>query len=55
MSEKTRLTVARPGSKSLKTTVPISVVKQLKLKDKDKLDWEFKVIDGELKVVVSPG
>ena len=55
MSEKSRLTVARPGSKSLKSTVPMGIVKHLNLKDKDELDWEIKIVDGELKVVVSPG
>ena len=38
---------------SLRTTIPMSIVKQWKLKDKDKLDWEWKVIDGNLAIVVS--
>jgi hypothetical protein len=50
------ITVAmRASSKfaSLRTTIPMSIVKQWKLKDKDKLDWEWKVIDGSLAIVVS--
>lgn len=50
------ITVAmRASSKfaSLRTTIPMSIVKQWKLKDKDKLDWEWKVIDGNLAIVVS--
>ena len=37
---------------SLRTTIPMPVVKQWKLKERDKLDWEWKVqaVDRLLKV-----
>jgi hypothetical protein len=31
----------------------MSVVRQWKLKDSDKLDWEWKVIDGKMSLIVS--
>jgi hypothetical protein len=36
---------------SLRTTIPMSVVRQWKLKEYDKLDWEWKVIDGQKALV----
>lgn len=50
------ITVAKKASSkfaSLRTTIPMSIVRQWKLQDGDKLDWEWKVIDGELSIVVS--
>jgi Antidote-toxin recognition MazE, bacterial antitoxin len=49
-------TVAKKASSkfaSLRITIPMSIVRQWKLKDGDKLDWEWKVIDGQMKIVVS--
>lgn len=49
------ITVAKKASSkfaSLRTTIPMSIVRQWKLQDGDKLDWEWKVIDGELSIVV---
>lgn len=50
------ITVAKRASSkfvSLRTTIPMSIVKQWKLEDGDKLDWEWKVIDGQLAIVVN--
>ncbi len=50
------ITVAKKASSkfaSLRTTVPMSIVRQWKLEDGDKLGWEWKVIDGQLAIVVS--
>ena len=50
------ITVAKKASSkfaSLRTTIPMSIVRQWKLKDGDKLDWEWKVIDGQLAIVGS--
>jgi len=50
------ITVAKKASTkfaSLRTTIPMSIVRQWKLVDGDKLDWEWKVIDGQLAIVVS--
>jgi len=38
---------------SLWTTIPMSIVRQRELKDGDKLDWEWKVIDGQMILIVS--
>ena len=49
------ITVAKKASSkfaSLRTTIPMSIVRQWKLEDGDKLDWEWKVIDGKLAIVV---
>lgn len=47
-------TLAKASSKfaSLRTTVPMSVVKQWKLKEGDQLDWEWKVVDGDMVLVL---
>ena len=37
---------------SLRTTMPISMVRQWKLKPKDKLYWEREVRDGKMVAVV---
>ena len=50
------ITVAKKASSkfaSLRTTIPMSIVRQWKLEDGDNLDWEWKVIDGQLAIVVS--
>lgn len=38
---------------SLRTTIPMSIVKQWKLKDGDKIDWEWKVLDGKMALIVT--
>lgn len=38
---------------SLRTTIPMSMVRQWQIKPKDKLYWEWKVVDGEMVVVVN--
>jgi len=50
----TVLTIATTSSKSLRTTVPIGIVRQLKLREGDKLRWQIKAEDGKLVVVVEP-
>jgi len=52
MGVKTTLTKATSASKSLRCTVPSSVVKQLGIKEKDELDWTFEARNGELAIVV---
>jgi hypothetical protein len=37
---------------SLRTTIPISMVRQWKLKPKDKLYWEWEVREGKMVAVV---
>lgn len=43
-----------PKFASLKTTVPMSVVKQWKLKAGDKLEWEWSAVNNEMILVVKP-
>ena len=54
MGEQTTLSIATTGKESLRTTVPMSLIKRFKLGAGDKLDWEFDVKDGELVVIIRP-
>lgn len=50
------VTVASKASSkfaSLRTTIPMSIVKQWKLKDGDKIDWEWKVLEGKMALIVT--
>jgi hypothetical protein len=53
MGEITSLTKNTKEFASLKTTVPMSFVRQWALTERDKLYWEWKVIDGEMIAVVA--
>jgi hypothetical protein len=50
--EITTATKASSKFASLRTTIPMSVVKQWKLKEGSKLDWEWKVQNGEMILIV---
>ncbi len=52
--EITSLTRASGKGESLRTTVPMSIVRQLDLKEGDKIRWEFRSNGNELEIVVSP-
>lgn len=52
MGETTVLVKASSKFDSLRTTVPMSIVKQWKLKEGDKFDWEWKAIDNEMVLVL---
>lgn len=54
MGEITYLTKAASKSQSLRTTVPMSIVKQFELTEEDKLDWILKVDNGEIAIVIKP-
>ena len=54
MGEITVLTKATSKSKSLRTTIPIGIVKQFNLSEGDKLNWEIRAEGGELIIVVRP-
>lgn len=54
MGEITILTKATSKSKSLRTTIPMGIVKQFNLSEGDKLNWEIKAEGGELIIVVRP-
>lgn len=53
MGEITVATKASSKFASLRTTIPMSIVRQWKLKDGDKLEWEWEVIEGQMALVVS--
>ncbi len=54
MGEITILQIATTGKDSLRTTVPMSIVKHYKLQVGDKLDWDFFIKDGEIVLIVRP-
>jgi bifunctional DNA-binding transcriptional regulator/antitoxin component of YhaV-PrlF toxin-antitoxin module len=54
MGELTTLSVATSGKGSLRTTVPMSILKHFKLKAGDKLDWDFEARNNELIILVRP-
>lgn len=50
----TVLTVATTSSRSIRTTVPIGIVRQLKLREGDRLRWQIKADGNKLIVIVEP-
>ena len=54
MGEQTTLSLATSGKESLRTTVPMSLLKQFKLEAGDKLDWTLEARNNELIIVVTP-
>jgi len=52
--QKTTLTKANVKSKSLRTTLPMSIRNQFGLKEGDKLMWEMKAENNEIIIVVKP-
>lgn len=50
MGEITRLVKAASGKDSLRTTIPMSIVRQWNLSAGDELDWSWEVIKGEMVV-----
>lgn len=52
VGETTTLALAATNKASLRTTVPMSIVKQFELAPGDKLDWSFEARGGELAIVV---
>ena len=54
MGETTILTKATSKSRSLRTTIPMGIVKQFNLSEGDRLNWEVRVQDRELIIIVRP-
>jgi len=52
--QKTKLVSARPGSKSLRTTIPKFIVETFNLKEGDELDWSLKLEGRDVVIVVTP-
>lgn len=53
--EQTVLTKATPKSDSLRTTVPMSIVRQFGLTEGDRLKWELQAKGNQLLILVKPG
>lgn len=54
MGEMTRITKATNKSNSLRTTIPIGIVRQFNLSIGEKLNWEIKARNGDLIIIVTP-
>ncbi len=52
--ENTTLSGAASNTKSLRTTVPIGLARQFGLKEGDRINWQMKIENGELVMVVRP-
>ena len=50
----TTLTKANKISQSLRTTVPMGVIKQFWLKEGDKLLWRLDVKDNKIVIIIEP-
>lgn len=54
MVETTTLTKATSKSESLRTTIPMGIVRQFNLKERDKLNWEIVAKGNKLAIIVLP-
>ena len=52
MGEITTLTLNAPNKASLRTTIPMFIVKQWRLQAGDKLDWSLEARMNEITIVV---
>lgn len=52
MGEITSVATNKKGFASLRTTIPMPMVKQWQLKPKDKLKWRWEVIQGKMVALV---
>lgn len=52
VGERTKLNKANSNSPSLRTTVPESVVSELKVKEGDSLEWERIIHEGKIAIRV---
>ena len=50
----TTLTKANKTSQSLRTTVPMGIIKQFGLKEGDKLKWRLEAMNNKLVIVIEP-
>ena len=52
MGEVTTVSRASSNFASLRTVIPMSIIKQWKLKEGDKIDWEWEVLKGEMVLII---
>lgn len=57
VTEKGEVTIiasATPKSQSLRTTIPLGIVRQFGLKEKQRLNWTIQVMGNKMVIVVAP-
>lgn len=54
IGEVTIIASATPRSQSLRTTIPLGIVRQFGLKEKQRLNWTIEVKDNKMVIVVTP-
>ena len=52
--QRTKLVSARPGSRSLRTTIPKFIVETFNLKEGDEIDWSVKPEGHDLVIIITP-
>lgn len=52
MGEITTVSRASSNFASLRTVIPMGIIKQWKLKEGDKIDWEWEILKGEMVLVI---
>jgi hypothetical protein len=52
VSLKSKVTVARPGSKSLRATIPEGIVAFLELEEGDAIEWKMEISNGDRAAIV---
>jgi hypothetical protein len=52
VGEITTVSKASSNFASLRTVIPMSIIKQWKLKEGDKIDWEWDILKGEMVLVI---
>ena len=52
LSLETKVSIARPESKSLRATIPEGIVAFLELEKGDRLEWKMDIVNGERVVLV---
>ena len=52
MGELTTVSRASSNFASLRTVIPMSIINQWKLKQGDKLEWEWQALKGEIVLIV---
>ena len=52
--EQTKVVLAQPKSRSLRTTIPAGIARQFGIDEGSELGWEIEARDNELRIVVKP-
>jgi hypothetical protein len=52
--EVTVIASATSKSQSLRTTIPAGIVRQFRLREKQRLNWSIKISDNKMVIMVTP-